>query len=319
MEKTGRNLIIVPQYPTEMRYQEWWFNVLPKGYASYFDKVIRLSPATLPKDASSDFLSSKAALRFEAQQIDAYLDLELTDNDILLVCDLSFPGLFPHVLLHKRPRKAFAICHATSINNLDIFHTKAVTKYPIERAVSRLFDKVFVASRYHENKLSEWGNTRVVRLPHPRLHLMCPSSLFGINKKTIQFASVARDDPQKVDYELEQVFEQMSGCPIHRFRETGGRSWSDYYRFLAQSKYLLITSREETYGYQVVDALSVGCIPIAPDAFSYPELLPHNCLYELGSATDLCRVVMDQEIHPHLPSLWPDTFFGDTARTMLRE
>lgn len=318
MEKAGRNLIIVPQYPTPLRYQEWWFNALPKGYESYFDKVIRLSPSTLPMDTSSDFLSSKAALRFEAQQIDAYLDLELTEDDILLVCDLSFPGLFPHVLLHKRPRRAFAICHATSINYLDIFQSMWWIKYPIEHAVSMLFDKVFIASKYHQNKLSEWRNTKVVRFPHPPIYSLAPS--LGVHsKKTIWVASVARDDPQKVDYKLESTFEDMVGVSIQRFREMGSRNWSDYYQFLSRSKYLLITSREETYGYQVVDALSVGCIPIAPRAFSYLELLPKECLYEPGSKFDLYEVVANLNRTEIQPGLWSDTFFEDTARIMLSE
>ena len=57
-------------------------------------------------------------------------------------------------------------------------------------------------------------------------------------------------------------------------------SWEDYYRVLAYSKILLITAQEETFGYQVIDAVLNGCIPIAPNKFSYPELIPRNYLYD---------------------------------------
>jgi hypothetical protein len=51
----------------------------------------------------------------------------------------------------------------------------------------------------------------------------------------------------------------------------------------------LITAREETFGYQVVDAILSGCIPVAPNAFSYPELLPPHLLY--NNLTDLFDIL----------------------------
>jgi hypothetical protein len=41
----------------------------------------------------------------------------------------------------------------------------------------------------------------------------------------------------------------------------------------------LITANEETFGYQIVDAVMHGCIPIAKNSLSYPELLPEEYLY----------------------------------------
>jgi len=37
-----KRLIIVPQYPTKLRYQEWWWNELPKEMFNYFDDIIVL-------------------------------------------------------------------------------------------------------------------------------------------------------------------------------------------------------------------------------------------------------------------------------------
>ncbi len=56
--------------------------------------------------------------------------------------------------------------------------------------------------------------------------------------------------------------------------------WEGYYEFLCASRIMLITAREETFGYQVVDAVMAGCVPIAPNKFSYPELLPKQYLYD---------------------------------------
>ena len=43
---------------------------------------------------------------------------------------------------------------------------------------------------------------------------------------------------------------------------------------------LLITAFEDTFGYQIVDAVKNNCIPIARNKFAYPELLPREYLYD---------------------------------------
>jgi hypothetical protein len=57
------------------------------------------------------------------------------------------------------------------------------------------------------------------------------------------------------------------------------KTWAEYYKNIAESKIMLISAREETFGYQVVDAVINNCIPLAPRNYSYPELLPDKYLY----------------------------------------
>jgi len=45
------------------------------------------------------------------------------------------------------------------------------------------------------------------------------------------------------------------------------------------SKILLITAHEDTFGYQIVDAIINGCVPLARNDLAYPELLPKEYLY----------------------------------------
>ena len=154
-------LILVPQYPTKLRYQEWWFEYLPHEFLRHFDSVITLGGfievSNLTTEDATMFSPVETALEFEALQIQQYSSLEITEKDILLLCDLSFPGLFPQVLFHKRPKKCFAICHATSLNAYDYYMKDRQIKYPIEKNTAQLFDKVFVGSQYHANKLG-WKN-----------------------------------------------------------------------------------------------------------------------------------------------------------------
>jgi hypothetical protein len=263
-------LILVPQYPTKLRYQEWWFTEFPEQFKKYFEEVIVLGENIKNTLVAEEgfFSPIDQALNLETLQIDEYMSLELRKDDILLLNDLSFPGLFAQVLFHKRPSKCFAICHATSKNAYDYYAKDRKIKYPIEKATAKLFDKIIVGSFYHKEKLG-WPNIRIVRLPLP------PFPGCG-SMKEFHIASVARPGIQKHNAQLERFVEKAFGLTIQKYNPT---SWEDYYLFLSRARVLLITSKEETYGYQVIDAIINGCIPIVPNAFSYPELLPKNYLY----------------------------------------
>ncbi len=265
-------IIFVPQYPTKLRYQEWWFTELPKQFkkAGLDVYVLGQTAVTYIKAANGGLFSPiESSIDLETAQIKEYMSLKLRDDDILFLADISFSGFFANVLFHKKPKRCFAFCHATSINFLDYFEGYVKQKFPIETAHSELFDIVFVGSNYHEDKL-KWKNTLVTRLPYP------PLETFK-EEKEFFMVSASRDTSQKVNLGLEMKLETLYKWPIVR---QDSISWKHYYRFLSKAKILLITSWEDTFGYQIVDAVMNGCIPIAPNRCAYPELLPPECLYE---------------------------------------
>lgn len=271
-----QRIIFVPQYPTPMRYQEWWWNKLPEEFskAGFDVLILGAAAAAMLKEASdhSMFSPIDAAIELECSQIEQYMNaVTLKDDDILFLADLSFPGLFANVLFHKKPKKCYAFCHATSRNILDYFEKWRPEKFPIETAHSQLFDKVFVGSKYHKDKL-EWKNAVVTYLPYPPIF----EDLKDIKiPKRVDILSASRDNPQKVDKKLEDEVEEIFG----KIQRTISGSWFSYQWILSSSKVLLITSFEETFGYQIVDAVMNGCIPLAPKRCSYPELLPRDYLY----------------------------------------
>ena len=289
-------LIFVPQYPTPLRYQSWWLSEFSKNFWNHYDNVIVLGIRThfgikdefsskiydenswndaLKSDANM-FSPIDAAIKFEMEQIQEYLELKLELDDTLFMADLSFPGFFANVLHHRRPRKCYAFCHATSLNVGDYFENVRKSKWRVECGQSYIFDKVFIGSKYHYNKLADPslyppfnGNTlKVIGLPNP------PMLTFKEEKK-YNIISVARPSYQKVNQEIEEKVEKEFGKIVRKECNT----WEEYYKFVSSGRVLLMSSREETYGYQVVDAILNNTIPLAPNAFSYPELLPKRCLY----------------------------------------
>jgi len=267
-------IIFVPQYPTPMRYNEWWFWKFPKefekaGLDFHILGEQKIREMHMRRGTMSMFSPIHSAIEFECVQIDEYINLELKDDDVLFLADISFPGLFTNVLYHKKPKRCFAFCHATSLNRMDYFESVRFSKFPVESAHSLMFDVVFVGSEYHELKLC-WPNTLTVRLPYP------PLKTFR-EKKSILTISASRPTAQKVDLDLECRIEEILNYPIIR---QDHNNWEDYYKFLSKSRVLIITSFEDTFGYQIVDAVMNNCIPLAPLRCAYPEILPRAYLYE---------------------------------------
>lgn len=268
-------LIFVPQYPTKMRYQEWWLQEFNHEFKQRFDEVLTLGTLDkhIVRGEREMFSPTISSIRFELEQINQYMSLPIRDSDVLFLADISFPGFFANVLHHKKPKKCFAFCHATSLNTYDYFEDVRTSKYPVEHGQSMIFDKIFVGSVYHQEKI-KWYNTIVARVPKP------PFDFFDEvkkNEKIYNFVSVSRPTKQKVDLDLENRVMTKLGAQIRRQDFT---TWFEYYEFLSQCRCMIVSSMEETFGYQVMDAIMCGCIPICPNKFSYPELLPREYLYD---------------------------------------
>ena len=306
-------LIFVPQFPSEMRYQEWWvwkfdqqfreadLNPLMLGRSKIESMKARSNPEM--------FSPIDLAIELECEQIKEYMELEIQPDDILFLADLSFPGFFSNVLFHKRPKKAFAYCHATSLNRFDYFEKVRPYKFPTEYAHAKMFDKVFVATNYHAKKI-KFPNSEVISLPFPPL---VPAPIL---EKKYDIISVARTTPQKIDYELEYKV-------IQNFRHINrpiSNTWKEYFENLSKSKILLITAHEDTFGYQIVDAIMNSCIPIARNDFAYPELLSAEYLYE--NETELIEKIsyfLTGDNYKKVPKLLCENKMNDFYKNLIEE
>jgi len=270
-----QRIIFVPQYPTPLRYQEWWIYKIPQKLREAGFEVVTLGEKWLrlfgntPSDESM-FSPINMAITFEAEQIQEYMEMKLYTDDILFLADLSFPGFFGNVLYHKKPSQAYAFCHATSINTYDYFQDVSYSKFLVERAYAKVFDKIFVGSYYHRDKL-QWDNIEIVYLPYPPFK----GKSVKWEDKYYDIMSASRPTKQKVDLELEKEV----GKKFSQVNRPISKSWGEYFNHLAYSKVLLITSHEDTFGYQIIDAILNGCIPIARNSLAYPEILPSTYLY----------------------------------------
>jgi len=276
-KQMGR-IIFVPQFPAEMRYQEWWLYKFEKEFKKNFEEVIVLGKTTSIQNKNIKygkiFSPVNSSVEFELDQIKEYISLDIKKDDVLFLSDISFPGLFCNILYHKKCSKMFAFCHATSINKFDYFEKDRNSKFYVESSNSILFDKIFVGSNYHKEKLINmgndiyWKNTEVVYLPKPTINIIKEDKIYNI-------ISVARPTIQKVNKEIEDKVEKNI-CRIIRKQFT---TWDEYYKFLSRSKILLISSHEDTFNYTILEAIMCDTIVLAPNKLCFPELLPEEYLY----------------------------------------
>ena len=287
MEPPAR-LILVPQLPISMRYQEWWRGDLVHHLHPSFQTVVVLGASAPIEAPRAGFSVADAAVKNELRQMRQYVDLQPTDRDVLLHCDLSYPGLFHNVLFQHRPGRAVVICHASALNRYDIWQPVRKDKWAVERAHAKLYDAVLVATHYHKRKINLPNTVVMGGLPNPPDRILPfrsdPPVPVGMDRRTIMFGSTARPSLQKVTLSVEAAVEKLTEERVHR---DAHYSWDSYYRFLDRCEFLLVTAKEETYGYQVVDAVLRGCIPIAPRAYSYPELLPDDQLYDNDASPEV--------------------------------
>jgi hypothetical protein len=317
-------LILVPQLPIAMRYQEWFAEEIEDHLSSYFDSIIVLGDKRLNNPfyltSGNSFSSIEHALKFEQEQMRQYLDMKLEEDDVLLLCDLSYPGIFSSVLMIKPAPRQYAICHATAANRYDFWAKIRGIKYGVEKRQARLFDKIFVGSEYHKNKL-KWPNIEVIGMPYPPIPRLIEIE-HEVNKEKFKhrntvLRSVARPTQQKVTLKLERRVEELLGIPIVREQFS---TWYDYFSALCDTQFVIITAREETYGYQALDAMLCGAVPIAPNALSYPELVPSAALYDPTSietaAFSIWDIVEELSERPLTFTFLEDTFFLKLAKGM---
>jgi len=284
-----KRLIFVPQYPVYMRYQEWWLIEFEKKFQEYYDVII-LGKSVLNYFNSTNirgkFAPIDISIRFESAQIQEFLDLKLEDSDVLFLSDISFPGFFSNILHHKKIKNAYAFCHGTSKNAYDYFQDNRDSKRLVESGHSKLFKKVFVATNYHKQKLG-WKNTKVIGVPQS------PFETFKL-KKEYNLISVCRDSIQKRNKYTEKKIIKSFGELIYK---NDFNTWKDYYKFLSKSRILLITSKEDTFNYSILEAVKNGCIPICPNKFSFPELLERKFLYDnLSELEDRINYVLNNNL-----------------------
>lgn len=263
---------LLPQLPCKNRYTEDWIGVWCRELNNLGVKYVVLGGNT-SVPITKYFTDPGKALSYECNQLRI---LSRVNLERIFCLDVDFPGLLaaaiPVLKLMNPKLKCYGYLHAGSWCNGDIFSRMPGKKH-LERAMFDTFDKIFVATYYHEKKIEkyfgeEFDNLEVVGFPFYRADVL------------------KYEDPQPYEEKDEIVIngrlEQSNINLIDKLREkfpgeniavTTAKGTKEYYELLNRAKIVISLKTEETFGIGQLEAYVLGGIPLSPNRFAYPEVI----------------------------------------------
>lgn len=309
-------LLYMPVLPVKNRYPEEWYHQFPREFERLGVDYITIDggmevPVEFEKREHDMFTSLELGAEWELSQIQKLLELsdEMTSEDIIFFTDIDFPGFclpFVQLLKLKIPSiKVYGYLHAGSYCIGDIF-SKTLGKIDSERATLKIVDGVFVGGEYHKSlvqALFGWGDKiHVVGAPFYRDQVgldpiplyerefdVIYSSRMDKQNPGTMFMKVVAENPEiqfVCTSDPSDVFDNLVYAPTHNRQE--------YYSVLQQSRVYLSMATESTFGYGVVEAMSLGLIPIVPNKFSFPEVV--GCPRYLYGDFDSLNAILRNEV-----------------------
>jgi len=265
-----RKIWILQQYPTKMRYSEWFGTVIEQGLRQYgLDAcVIDNHCEQLQTSHDESFSPLLQSVKYELASIERLYEVADIDNDIVFVLDPSFPGYVTNLCTYFR--NIVCYCHATCLNQADIFADVVDIKKPLEETFLKHCACVFVATTYHKQKL-EYGfgldNVYVVGFPYPPT-LLSYKKIHKIpaDKRINKLLLPVRNCAQKIDPEIYACLVDLP-FEIRTFK-----TWDSYYDALSHYKFVVSLAQEETFGISIAEAVELGTPVLVPDKCAYVEL-----------------------------------------------
>jgi len=102
-------------------------------------------------------------------------------------------------------------------------------------------------------------------------------------------------------------------------------SRADFYGLLWRSKVVASTATEENFGYAMIEAMSLGALPIMPDAYSYPELVQDDARFLYGLSSTEATIANRVDTLLASPDSWREDVvnmaraFDDAEERILEE
>ena len=95
--------------------------------------------------------------------------------------------------------------------------------------------------------------------------------LQGLAGEGVDFAvALAGEQPDHLSDGLRRGVAELGDRVVHK----GFLPRAEYIDLLLRSDVVLSTARHEFFGIAMVEAMAAGCVPVLPDALSYPEIVP---------------------------------------------
>ena len=281
----------MPLEPFEQRYTEDWYKQFPREFYNQGIEFKQYDGDNLINDIKvGSVLDAYGTNHWKMTQLARLIhDLEAgyyTNNDAILFADLWFPGIealaYIKALGEPMPRIT-GILHAGTWDPNDFTVRRGMKPWAhyLEQAWLNIYDNIFVATKYHKDLILNSHDVnpdkiKVTGLPFYPKDLPVPNTQRYDNQIVFPHRLESEKHPEEFDG-------LMAGLD---FRAHGIRTMDSYdgkkgfFNTLCESGIAVSCATQETFGYAMLEATALGCIPVVPDRVSYREMYPAKLRYK---------------------------------------
>lgn len=292
-------LVLLPLEPLEQRYTEQWSRWIPEELTRLKANFITVNGTALTsKIELGSVLDAYGTNYWKATQMANLIELmhcgEVTSEDVLFFYDLWSPGIEALRYISNMGGEApmiTGVLHAGTWDEHDFLVRNNLRPvfHSIESSWFDMFDVVFLGSAYHRRLILASHSVDPNKLVVTGLPFYPDEFTTGrkwIEKEPNMVVFPHRLDNEKHPEQFDALIAnhpEWIGCLTMEEFTTKDK----YYDALAKSTIAVSCADQETFGYAMLEATALGCIPLVPDKLSYKELFcsefRYRTLYDLES------------------------------------
>lgn len=296
-------LIFVPIERLEERYSSQWYSWFMRDFNSAGISPLVVGDNKQRVIENGQFLDVFETNEYKASQMLQILKtLKQVKVDCVFFMDLWFPSIQMLSYVRDAMGLDFKICgmlHAGTWDNYDFISQKkmAIWAKNFEKSVLTIADEIYVATKFHKQMIERYfyqSMSKIKVVPYP-VFRSDKHYLNDDRKNVVVFPHRIAPEKQPELFEaLEAKYRAKYNDEVEFVRTKDVCFNKDeYYNLLSESKVVFSSALQETFGIAMLEGVSCGCQPVAPNRLSYRETLKG---FELYDSIDL---VVDQ-IHNHL-------------------
>jgi glycosyltransferase involved in cell wall biosynthesis len=279
-------IVWMPLEPLEARYTKDWAKWYPHEFQRCGQPYITVKGKSLTDSINiGSVLDAYGTNYYKMTQMAKLIHLiqdgQITGDDVLLFADLWYPGIEALQYIKNLGGtcpKITGVLHAGTWDDNDFTVRSGMRPWghPLEEAWFQIYDLIFVGTNYHRNLITNY-------------HRVNPDKIIvtGLPFYTPEVRRVVKEDnvilfPHRLDPEknLDEYCKAVAGLSVKSFRTAQVcQNKEQYYQLLSQGTIAVSTADQETFGYAMLEAESLGCIPIVPRKACYPEMYDERLTY----------------------------------------
>lgn len=239
------------------------------------------------------FLNARATCEFKARQLADLAQGGWRPNDLIFCADLWFPGIESVAYMEfftATPVKLRGLIHAGSFTDTDFVRLMERWAAQFENAVLDIADRVYVGSNFARDELVTRrlvGADKVEVTGFPLDPALNDLAQAKDRERIVVFNGRLCDEKQP--WLFEAMAERFGSDVQFRWTQKERLSKADYYSLLSRAAAVVSFALQENFGFGILEAVKLGCVPVVPNRLVYPELFDDRYRYE--TFDDACAMV----------------------------